>query len=91
MPPERLDAAIKLAVTTEPVTYTRIFLMWRGVADDELPLFSASGEKEAAVKDWKGMLGIEDEVPDTAKFRVLETSIMESVSLFLHLECSNCS
>lgn len=90
MPPERLDAAIKLAVTTEPVTYTRIFLMWRGVTDDELPVFSTSGEKEAAEKDWKGMLGIEDEVPDTTGFRVLETSIMESVFgcfLFVASEC----
>lgn len=80
MPPERLDAAIKLGVTTEPVTFTRIFLMWRGVTDEELPLFGAAGEKEAAMKDWKGVLNIEDEVPDTAKFRVLETSIMELVN-----------
>lgn len=77
MPSERLDAAIKLSVTTEPVTFTRIFLMWRGVSDEELSSFEAAGEKEAAEKDWKQMLGIEEEAPDATKFRVLETSIME--------------
>lgn len=77
MPSERLDAAIKLSVTTEPVTFTRIFLMWRGVSDEEFPLFEAAGEKEAAEKDWKALLGIEEEAPDATKFRVLETSIME--------------
>lgn len=78
MPPERLDAAIKLSVTTEPVTFTRIFLMWRGVSEEEMSLFGGAGEKEALEKDWKAVLGIEDEqTPDATKFRVLETSIME--------------
>lgn len=77
MPPERLDAAIKLSVSTEPVASTRIFLMWRGVSDDEMPLFGAAGEKEAVEKDWKVLLNIEEETPDSTKFRLLETGVME--------------
>lgn len=79
MPPERLDAAIKLSVTTEPVAFTRIFLMWRGVTDDEMPLWGAATEKQALEKNWKGMLNIEEESPDSTKFRLLETGVMESV------------
>jgi hypothetical protein len=78
MPPERLGAAIKLNLNTEPVTYTRIFLMWRGISEDEMPRFATAGEKEAMDKDWKSMLGIQEESPDAPpKFRVLETSVME--------------
>ena len=78
MPPDRLGAAIKLNLNTEPVTYTRIFLMWRGVTDGEMGKFEQAGEKEAMEKDWKGLLGIMDESPESApKFRVLETSVME--------------
>lgn len=81
MPPDRLSAAIKLNLNTEPVHYTRIFLMWRGVSDEEMSSkWEGAGEKEASDKDWKAALGIHDEgTPGDGapRFRVLETSMME--------------
>ena len=77
MQPHRLSAAIDLSVTTDPCVFTRIFLMWRGLSDEEMVKFAESGEKEAEAKDWKSVLGFSPESQDTQKFRVLETSIME--------------
>lgn len=77
MQPHRLSAAIDLTVTTDPCVFTRIFLMWRGLSDEEMVKFAESGEKEAEAKDWKSLLGFSPESQDTQKFRVLETSIME--------------
>lgn len=84
MPPERLSAAISVSVSAEPVAFRRIFLMWRGVSDDEMPLFEAAGasEKEAEDKDWCALLGIDENDagnggPGDTMLRILETGIME--------------
>ncbi|KAF8309959.1 uncharacterized protein EI90DRAFT_3209294, partial [Cantharellus anzutake] len=77
MQPARLSAAIDLSVSTEPAVFTRIFLMWRGVSDEEMVKFADSSEKEADAKEWKEVIGFSDESKDISKFRVLETSIME--------------
>ncbi|KAF8344315.1 uncharacterized protein EI90DRAFT_2900899 [Cantharellus anzutake] len=80
MQPARLSAAIDLSVSTEPAVFTRIFLMWRGVSDEEMVKFADSSEKEADAKEWKEVIGFSDESKDISKFRVLETSIMECVN-----------
>lgn len=83
MPPERLRAAIAVSVSAEPVAFRRIFLMWRGVSDEELPSFEAVGanEKGGEDKDWASMLGIDlNEAtagPGDQMLRILETGIME--------------
>jgi hypothetical protein len=77
MQPNRLAAAIDLQVTTDPCVFTRIFLMWRGVSDEEMISFVGSGEKEAVEKNWKAYINFQEGSRDTQKFRVLETSIME--------------
>jgi len=77
MQPHRLSAAIDLSVTTEPCVWTRIFLMWRGVLDDEMPNFAQAGEKAAAAKDWKAVVGYSEGSKDPKNFRVLEISIMD--------------
>ena len=77
MQPHRLAAAIELQVTTDPCVFTRIFLMWRGVSDEEMMSFAGSGEKEAMEKNWKTAIGFQEGSRDTQKFRVVETSIME--------------
>ncbi len=77
MQPNRLSAAIELSVTTDPCVFTRIFLMWRGVSDEEMVKFADAGEKEADAKGWKSVIGFSPGSQDTQKFRVIETSIME--------------
>jgi hypothetical protein len=76
MQPNRLSAAIDLQVMVDPCVFRRIFLMWRGVTDEEMPIFVGAGEKEAAKKNWKAAIGLQ-EGPDMQSLRVIDTSIME--------------
>jgi len=77
MSPSRLSAAIEISVTVDPVVWTRIFLMWRGITEEEYGAFAGSWEKEATEKDWKSVIGFTESSKDSALFRVLETSMME--------------
>jgi hypothetical protein len=77
MPPHRLSAAIDVSITADPCIWTRIFLMWRGVGDDEMEHFASAGEKEASLKDWKSHINYLEASSDSELFRALETSIME--------------
>ena len=56
---------------------TRLFLIWRGVSDDDLSLFSGAGEKEANVHNWREVVGWQEESKDQSIFRLLETSVLE--------------
>jgi len=76
MQPHRLSAAIELQVMVDPCVFRRIFLMWRGVTDEEMLIFVGAGEKEAAKKNWKAAIGLQ-EGPDMQSLRVIDTSIME--------------
>ncbi|KAG8953938.1 hypothetical protein FRC04_000922 [Tulasnella sp. 424] len=81
MPPKSINRAIELWCThTVPITWTRIFLMWRGVSDDELGstfIPAGMGEKEANEKDWKSVIEYKEEASDTALFSVSEISAIE--------------
>ncbi|KZO95828.1 hypothetical protein CALVIDRAFT_545789 [Calocera viscosa TUFC12733] len=79
MSPGRLASAIEVNVTTDPSTWTRVFLLWRGLPDDELPLFVGRGEKEAADFDWRGEVNWSEASTEPKNFRVLELSIMECI------------
>ncbi|KAF9564604.1 hypothetical protein CPC08DRAFT_660082 [Agrocybe pediades] len=75
--PRQIAAAIDISVTIEPCVFTRIFLIFRGVSDDELGMFSDAGEKEANQCNWREIVGWSEHSKDPEQFRVLETSILE--------------
>jgi len=77
MSPGRLSAAIDLSVTTDPCVFTRIYLLYRGVSDDELGAFAASGEREASEFNWRDVVGFSEQSKNASAFRIIETSIME--------------
>ncbi|KAI0748165.1 hypothetical protein C8Q80DRAFT_1270605 [Daedaleopsis nitida] len=77
MSPGKIAAAIDISVTVENCVFTRLFLMYRGITDDELSLFSGAGEKEANQMNWREVVGWSELSKDTSHFRVLETSVLE--------------
>lgn len=77
MSPSRIAAAIDISVTAENCIFTRLFLMFRGLTDDELSHFEGRGEKEANGVNWREVVGWSELSKDPSHFRVLETSILE--------------
>lgn len=77
MSPSRLRAAIDISVTAESCVFTRLFLMFRGISDDELATFAGAGEKEAAAHNWRDVVEWTDKSKDSKEFRILEMAIME--------------
>jgi len=77
MSPNRLAAAIDLSVTCSPCVWTRIFLLYRGVSDDELSAFAGSGDKDLRGGHWRGVIGWNEQSTEKDQFRVLETSVLE--------------
>ena len=77
MSPSRLARAIDISVTADPCIWTRIFVMFRGVSDEEMVDFVSAGEKEAMNFDWRGHVGWTESAKDPDQFRVLEVSILE--------------
>ncbi|KAH9946082.1 uncharacterized protein BXZ73DRAFT_95587 [Epithele typhae] len=77
MSPSKIAAAIDISVTVENCVFTRLFLMWRGVTEEELSLFSGAGEKEANAANWREVVGWSELSKDPNHFRVLETTILE--------------
>lgn len=77
MSPTRLRAAIDISVTSESSVWTRVFLMFRGISDEELAGFAGAGEKEASVHNWREVIEWNDKAKDVKEFRLLETAIME--------------
>ena len=75
--PSKIAAAIDISVTVENCVFTRIFLMFRGLSDDELSVFEGRGEKEANQVNWREQIGWSELSKDPTQFRVLETSILE--------------
>jgi hypothetical protein len=75
--PSKIAAAIDITVTLEPCVFTRIFLIFRGLNDDEVGVFSESGEKEANAHNWREVVGWSELAKDNEQFRVLETSVLE--------------
>lgn len=75
--PAKIAAAIDISVTTENCVFTRLFMMFRGISDDELGLFVDAGEKEANSVNWRERVGWSELSKDPSQFRILETSILE--------------
>ena len=76
--PAKIAAAIDISVNTENCIFTRLFLMFRGLSDDELAAnFEGRGEKEANSVNWREHIGWSELAKDPSQFRVLETSILE--------------
>lgn len=51
--------------------------MFRGLTDDELPMFDGAGEKEANGFNWREQIQWSELSKDPTQFRILETSVME--------------
>ncbi|KAH9900974.1 hypothetical protein C8Q73DRAFT_742685 [Cubamyces lactineus] len=77
MAPHKIASAIDISVTVENCVFTRLFLMFRGVTDDELNMFAGAGEKEANQANWRDRIGWSELSKDPTQFRVLETSVLE--------------
>jgi hypothetical protein len=75
--PTRVAAAVDIEVGAEPCTFTRLFLIFRGLTDDEMSIFDGSGIKEANVYNWREVVGWSEHSKDPEMFRVLETSVLE--------------
>lgn len=75
--PSKIAAAIDITVTTDPCLFTRLFLIFRGLSDDEVGIFAGAGEKEANAANWREIVGWAEDSKDTTLFRVLETSVLE--------------
>lgn len=75
--PTRIANAIDISVTANPCVFTRLFLIFRGISDDDLGLFAGAGVKEANTHSWRETIGWSELAKDTSMFRVLETSIWE--------------
>ncbi|PPQ86859.1 hypothetical protein CVT25_012578 [Psilocybe cyanescens] len=75
--PSRIAAAVDIAVTTDPCVFTRLFLIFRGLNDEEVGMFAGSGEKEANAHNWREVVGWSEHSKDPEQFRVLETSVLE--------------
>lgn len=57
--------------------FTRLFLIFRGVPEDDMGLFAGAGEKEANAMNWREVVGWSENSKDPSLFRVLETSVLE--------------
>ena len=77
MSPGRLARAIDISVTHDPCVWTRIFLMFRGIPDEEMGEWEAAGEKEALQQNWREVIGWTEASKDPQHFRVLEVSVLE--------------
>ncbi len=75
--PTKIAAAIDIAVTSDPCIFLRLFLIFRGLNDDDVGIFAGAGEKEANTVNWREIVGWSEESKDPTMFRVLETSVLE--------------
>ncbi|KJA27358.1 hypothetical protein HYPSUDRAFT_35228 [Hypholoma sublateritium FD-334 SS-4] len=75
--PSKIAAAIDITVTTDPCAFTRLFLIFRGLTDNEVVMFAGAGEKEANTHNWREVVGWSEHSKSSEQFRVLETSILE--------------
>lgn len=75
--PSKIAAAIDISVTADPCVFTRLFLIFRGISDDDLGIFAGAGEKEANAVNWREVVGWSEDSKEPTMFRVLETSVLE--------------
>ncbi|XP_006458084.1 hypothetical protein AGABI2DRAFT_63607 [Agaricus bisporus var. bisporus H97] len=76
--PAKIAAAIDITVHVNPCTFTRLFLIWRGLNDEDVSAdFDGAGEKEANVFNWREIIGWSEHMKDPNLFRILELSVMD--------------
>ena len=75
--PSKIANAIDISVATPGVVFTRLFFMFRGLTDDEMPVFDGRGEKEANAANWREHIRWSELSKDSSQFRILEVSILE--------------
>jgi hypothetical protein len=75
--PSRIAAAIDISVTVDSCIFTRLFLIFRGLSEDDMVMFANRGEKEANSHNWREMVGWSENAKDSEQFRVLEISVLE--------------
>ncbi|KAI0054132.1 hypothetical protein FA95DRAFT_1551939 [Auriscalpium vulgare] len=75
--PAKIAAAIDMSVTADPCVFTRLFLIFRGVTEDDMGIFAGAGEKEANSANWREVVGWSENSKDPTMFRVLETTVLE--------------
>ena len=75
--PTKVAAAVDIEVGTEPCTFTRLFLIFRGLTDDEMTVFEGAGIKEANAYNWREVVGWSEHSKDPEMLRVLETLVLE--------------
>ncbi|EGO21495.1 hypothetical protein SERLADRAFT_451528 [Serpula lacrymans var. lacrymans S7.9] len=75
--PSKIAAAFDISVTADPCIFTRLFLIFRGMSDDDVGLFAGAGEKEANSVNWREVVGWSENSKDTTRFRLLEMSVLE--------------
>jgi hypothetical protein len=75
--PGKIAAALDISVTVDACVFTRLFLIFRGLSDDELGMFAGAGEKEANTANWRDIVGWSEDSKDPERFRVLEISVLE--------------
>jgi hypothetical protein len=75
--PAQIANAIDIHVSVQDCIFTRLFLIWRGLSDDDLEEFANRGEKEANAVNWRDTVGWSENSKDAALFRLTEMSIME--------------
>jgi len=79
VPQDAYETSAPLDVSPKPDIVTRIFMLFRGVPDDELGEWSEARDRaEETVGHWKDVVGIDEErQKDGSLFRVLEWGGME--------------
>jgi len=75
--PSKIAAAVDITVTCDPCLFTRLFLVFRGLSDDEVGIFAGAGEKEANAANWREVVGWSEDSKDATLFRLLEISVLE--------------
>ena len=72
MSPGRLASAVDISINHDPCLWSRIFLMWRGISEQELVTFQSLGasDKEALIYNWREHIGWSEAHDDKSQFRV---------------------
>ncbi|KAI0719874.1 hypothetical protein C8T65DRAFT_635464 [Cerioporus squamosus] len=76
LPQAVYERAAQLDVTPVPDVVTRVFMLFRGVAAEDVDEWSGASERVGSV-DWVKVVGVAPSALDTRRFRVLEWGAME--------------
>ncbi|KAJ7493848.1 hypothetical protein FB451DRAFT_1360535 [Mycena latifolia] len=76
------ETAAALEITPVPDVVTRVFMIFKGISDNELDVWAGSKPAAGDEERWKGIVGVDiDRALDSSLFRVLEWGGMEVTSV----------